>query len=129
MELIGAYLAIMQTRLGVRLRYDVDMEQGLGTLPFPSAILMTLVENAIKHGIEPVKEGGEIRVTVRREQGRLVAVVADTGAGLAETVGGGVGLDNIRERLKVRYGTAAGLRLAANEPRGFIACLEMPCPE
>jgi sensor histidine kinase YesM len=128
-ELIGAYLAIMQTRLGERLRYSVEMQPDLGLLPFPSAILMTLVENAIKHGIEPLKEGGEIRIDVERAGGRLIALVADTGAGLAESVGGGVGLDNIRERLKVRYGDAAALKLAANEPRGFIARLEMPCPE
>jgi len=127
-ELIGAYLAIMQTRLGERLRYTVAMPPELAALPFPSAILMTLVENAIKHGIEPVKEGGAIDVTVARDGSRLVAVVADTGAGLSDSVGNGVGLDNIRERLKVRYGAAAALKLAANEPRGFIARLEMPCP-
>ena len=128
-ELIGAYLVIMHTRLGKRLSYSVEMHPDLGQLPFPSAILMTLVENAIKHGIEPLKEGGEIRVKVERAGARLVAVVADTGFGLAPTVGGGVGLDNIRERLKVRYGAAAALKLAANEPRGFIARLELPCPE
>jgi len=86
------------------------------------------VENAIKHGIEPLKEGGEIRISVLREGHSLVALVADTGAGMGATVGAGVGLDNIRERLKVRYGDAAALKLAANEPRGFIARLEMPCP-
>ncbi|MEP7083370.1 MAG: histidine kinase [Betaproteobacteria bacterium] len=127
-ELIGAYLAIMQTRLGERLTYRIDMDPALAALPFPAAILMTLVENAIKHGIEPLKEGGEIRLSVEHAGTRLIAVVADTGAGLAETVGGGVGLDNIRERLKVRHGSAAALVLAANEPRGFIARLEMPCP-
>ena len=127
-DLIGAYLAIMQTRLGGRLTYRIDMEPSLSGLPFPSAILMTLVENAIKHGIEPLKEGGEIRIAVERSGERLVAVVADTGAGLAATVGAGVGLDNIRERLKVRYGAGAALILAANEQRGFIARLETPWP-
>jgi sensor histidine kinase YesM len=127
-ELVEAYLAIMQTRLGERLSYRVEMPPELSALPFPSAILMTLVENAIKHGIEPRKEGGEILVAVSRDGGRLVGIVADNGAGLAETVGAGVGLDNIRERLKVRYGNAAMLKLAANEPRGFVARLEMPCP-
>ena len=128
-ELIGAYLAIMQTRLEDRLAYSVEMQPDLAALPFPSAILMTLVENAIKHGIEPLKEGGEIRVAVRRTGNRMVAVVADTGAGLSGTVGAGVGLDNVRERLRVRYGDAADLVLAANEPRGFVARLEVPCPE
>jgi sensor histidine kinase YesM len=127
-ELIGAYLAIMQTRLGERLSYSIEMQPDLARLPLPSAILMTLVENAIKHGIEPLKEGGEIRIAVQRADGRLIAVVADTGAGLGPTLGSGVGLDNIRERLRVRYGDAAALSLAANEPRGFIARLEMPCP-
>jgi sensor histidine kinase YesM len=127
-ELVEAYLAIMQTRLGERLSYRIEMPAELSALPFPSAILMTLVENAIKHGIEPRKEGGEILVGVSRDGGRLVGTVADNGAGLAGTVGAGVGLDNIRERLKVRYGNAATLKLAANEPRGFVARLEMPCP-
>ena len=127
-ELIAAYLAIMQTRLGARLAYDIAMPPELGPQPFPSAMLMTLVENSIKHGIEPLKEGGSIRISVQREGARLVALVADTGAGMGATVGGGVGLDNIRERLKVRYGAAASLELAANEPRGFIARLELPCP-
>ena len=127
-DMIGAYLAIMQTRLGERLTYRIEMDPALAPLPFPAAILMTLVENAIKHGIEPLKEGGEIRISVERSGKKLIAVVADTGAGLAETVGGGVGLDNIRERLKVRHGAAAALVLAANEPRGFLARLEMPWP-
>ena len=130
-ELIGAYLAIMQARLGPRLTYEIDMPADLKTIRFPSAVLMTLVENAIKHGIEPLKEGGEILVEVRRIGESLSASVADTGAGIgAETgsVGGGVGLANVRERLRVRHGDAASLHLAANEPRGFVARVELPCP-
>jgi len=128
LEMIRAYLAIMQTRLGERLAYRIDADPSLVGLPFPSAMLMTLVENAIKHGIEPMKAGGEIRIAVARDGERLTAVVADTGAGLSGIGGTGVGLDNIRERLRVRYAGAATLSLAANEPRGFIARLEMPCP-
>jgi sensor histidine kinase YesM len=128
-EMINAYLAIMQARLGERLRYTVDVDASLTALKFPSAMLMTLVENAIKHGIEPLKEGGAIDVSVRRDAGRLIARVADTGMGLSNVVGGtGVGLDNIRERLSVRFGHAGALKLSANEPRGFIARLEIPCP-
>jgi len=127
-EMINAYLAIMQTRLGDRLQYSVSVEPALLAVPFPSVMLMTLVENAIKHGIEPLKEGGSIRISVMRERGRLVAVVADTGMGLSAAVGNGVGLDNIRERLRVRYAGDASLVLAANEPRGFTARVEMPCP-
>jgi len=131
-DMINAYLAIMQARLGERLRYSVAAEPALNALQFPAAMLMTLVENAIKHGIEPLKEGGEVDVSVTRDgdgrAGRLIAVVADTGMGLSDIVGAGVGLDNIRERLSVRFGNAGSLRLSANEPRGFIARLEIPCP-
>jgi len=128
-DLIGSYLAIMQTRLGDRLRYRVELEPALAALPFPSALLMTLVENAIKHGIEPLKEGGDIDVTVARSGDTLVATVRDTGAGMGDTVGAGVGLANIRERLAVRYGGQGALKLAANTPRGFVASLEIPCPK
>ena len=127
-EMINAYLAIMQTRLGERLRYSVDVDPEIQALQFPALMLMTLVENAIKHGIEPMKEGGEVRVTVARASNRLIARVTDTGAGLSESVGTGVGLDNIRERLRVRFGGAASLELSANAPRGFAARVEIPCP-
>ena len=127
-ELIGAYLAIMQTRLGARLRTRIELDPALASLPFPPALLMTLVENAIKHGIEPAKDGGEIAVTVCREGDRAIATVADTGMGMGETIGAGVGLANVRERLAVRWGDAAALVLSANEPRGFRARLELPCP-
>ena len=131
LELIGAYLAIMQTRLGDRLTYRVDMPPTLGDVKFPASVLMTLVENAIKHGIEPTKEGGDIHVAVRRDGERLMAAVTDTGAGLGSetgSAGGGVGLANVREQLRIRYGEAASLSLAANEPRGFVARVELPCP-
>jgi sensor histidine kinase YesM len=127
-DMINAYLAIMQARLGDRLRYSVDVDPALHPLQFPSLMLMTLVENAIKHGIEPLKEGGEVTVAVSRVDNRLIASVADTGMGLSDVIGTGVGLDNIRERLRVRYGASGSLELFANEPRGFAARLEMPCP-
>jgi sensor histidine kinase YesM len=126
-EMIGAYLAIMQTRLGDRLRYRIELDPALARLPFPSVMLMTLVENAIKHGIEPLKEGGDVDIAVSRAGGLLRAVVADTGAGFGAAVGSGVGLENIRERLVVRYGSQGVLKLSANTPRGFVACLEIPC--
>ena len=136
MQMIESYLAIMQTRLGDRLAYSIDLPPGLALIPFPGSMLMTLVENAIKHGIEPMKQGGEIHVLVVHDGNKLVATVSDTGVGLdgdgrsAGGVGvgvGGVGLANVRERLSVLHGNAASLHLGANEPRGFIARIEMPC--
>jgi sensor histidine kinase YesM len=129
LDMVQAYLAIMQTRLGDRLTFRIDADPALSRMPFPPAMLMTLVENAIKHGIEPSKQGGEIRIDVGRSGDRLHVVVADTGAGMSGSGGSGVGLDNVRERLRVRFGAEAALQLAENTPRGFVARLEMPCPK
>ena len=87
-------------------------------------MLITLVENAIKHGIEPRPRGGRIDVRVERATATgVVLVVADTGAGLdaAPSPGQGIGLANIRERLALLYGERATLELEENEPRGFVA--------
>ena len=95
-------------------------------------MLITLVENAIKHGIEPLPAGGAIAVAARRAAnatGRtLVVTVADTGAGLASTSapGQGIGLANIRERLTLLYDSRAELALEENDPRGFVARLSLP---
>jgi signal transduction histidine kinase len=130
--LIAAYLAIMQTRLGARLAYSIDVPTGLASLTVPPGMLITLVENAIKHGIEPLPEGGTIAVTARRETAgdasTLVVTVADTGAGIASTSapGQGIGLANIRERLALLYGDRGELTLEENEPRGFVARLSLP---
>lgn len=126
-QLIGAYLDIMQTRLVGRLRYRIDVPGELDSFRLPPGVLVTLVENAIKHGIEPLVEGGEIELVVRREGDRIRIRVADTGRGIVESTGsGGLGLANIQERLAAIYGRRAGLELFANEPRGFVAQLELP---
>jgi len=130
--LIAAYLAIMQARLGARLSYSIDVPPGVAPLTVPPGMLITLVENAIKHGIEPLPEGGAIAVTARRgtdgDGSTLVVTVADTGAGIASTSapGQGIGLANIRERLTLLYGERAELTLEENEPRGFVARLSLP---
>jgi hypothetical protein len=89
-------------------------------------MLPSLVENAIKHGLEPQREGGRVTITASVEDGRLRLKVADTGRGFGETVGAGVGLANIRERLAALYGGIAHLTLEANEPRGVVATIEVP---
>ncbi|MDH5287614.1 MAG: histidine kinase [Betaproteobacteria bacterium] len=127
--LVEAYLGIMRTRLGKRLAWAVDVPPALASVAVPPGMLITLVENAVKHGIEPAADGG--RVDVRASlaaDGRLELAVADTGAGLAGgTAGGqGVGLANIRERLALLHGDAAALDLCANEPTGFVARILLP---
>ncbi len=127
--MIEAYLAIMRTRLGPRLDYRIDVPAALGLLPVPPGMLITLVENAIKHGIERRAGGGSLAVTARldAQEAALVLTVADTGAGLGSGAPGqGIGLANIRERLALLHGAAASLELEENVPRGFVARLKLP---
>jgi signal transduction histidine kinase len=125
--LVRAYLGIMQTRLGRRLAWSVALPAELEELGIPPGMLITLVENAIKHGIERAPQGGRIDVAVTREGNRVCLRVADTGAGLADApLAGGIGLANIRERLDLLYGAEAELDLAENVPRGFRAQIRLP---
>ena len=130
--LVEAYLGIMRTRLGARLDYAVALPDELARVVVPPGMLITLVENAIKHGIEPAVEGGRIDVRVRRsDAGQVELRVADTGAGLrpGTAPGQGVGLPNIRERLELLYGGAATLELAANVPAGAVARILLPADD
>ncbi|MDN3576118.1 histidine kinase [Chitinimonas viridis] len=124
--LIESYLAVMQARMGDRLRYRVELPAELGNQAVPSMMLLTLVENALKHGLEPYAPGGEVVVTACLDGGSMLLTVADTGRGVSDLPGTGVGLDNIRTRLKLRYGSAARLELEENEPQGFLARLRLP---
>jgi signal transduction histidine kinase len=128
-ELVRAYLGVVEVRLAGRLalRFDVDSE--LLALPFPPLTLATLVENAVKHGVAPAPEGGAITISVRRNGARgIEAVVADTGVGFgaAASGGSGIGLANIRARLQALYGEAAALSLQANAPSGVRATMRLP---
>ena len=128
-ELAEAYLNILKIRMGERLDFSIDVSDVARSASFPPLILQSLVENAIKHGLEPQREGGRIAVSAHVEADRLRLSVRDTGRGLrpgAETVGGGVGLTNIRERLSALYGPAASLDLAQNPDRGATATVILP---
>ena len=125
-ELVRAYLSILQMRMGTRLAFEIDVPENLQSMPFPPLMLPSLVENSIKHGLEPQREGGTVKISASAEDGRLRMIVADTGRGFGETVGAGVGLANIRERLAALYGDAASFTLVANEPHGVVATIEVP---
>src|SRR5690348_12650185 len=125
-ELVRAYLNILQMRMGDRLAFDISVAPGLESAPFPPLMLPSLVENAIKHGLEPQREGGKVTITAEAVDGKVRVTVADTGRGFAETPGQGVGLSNIRERLAALYGDAGRFVIEANEPRGVRATLEVP---
>lgn len=127
LDICDSYLALMQVRMGGRLSYSVEADRALRALPFPPSLLITLVENAIKHGIELRPGPGRVDVSAIRDGGRLRIRVADDGAGLQPGVGGGMGLANVREQLAHRFGARASLHLHAGEARGVVAEIELPC--
>lgn len=112
--------------MGERLRFDIGVESGLEQVKMPPMVLATLVENAVKHGLSPLPEGGRIEVSARRDGGDLVVEVRDDGAGFSAAGGSGVGLANTRSRLSALYGTGASLSLAACSPRGVVARVQLP---
>lgn len=121
-DMAKAYLDIQQLRMGPRLQFSVEVPAELRAAPFPPMMLVTLVENALKHGIDPLQQGGEIRVRAEAAgDGVLDVQVADTGQGLLHTAAIGIGLQNIRERLQALYRKNAKLVLEENTPRGVIA--------
>jgi len=125
-ELVAALLALAAARLGARLEYTVSVPPELRATPLPPLLLQPLVENAIRHGIEPAIDGGKIEVDVRTMAGALELTVTDTGIGLNATAPEGVGLSNVRARLASLYGAGGKLLLYANAPRGVIAKLIVP---
>lgn len=132
LELVAAFLALHQRRIGpdrLTLRYEIA--PGLDEVIVPSTCLLTLAENAIKHGIAPQVEGGEICVRALpdpEQPGLLRLEVADTGAGMGSSSGSGTGLATLRARLAAAHGADARLSLHLNQPRGLIARVQLPWP-
>jgi signal transduction histidine kinase len=126
-ELAGHYLALMAIRFGERLSYRLDCPAALAAVPMPPLMLMTLVENAVRHGLEPQPGPVCIRLAARHERGALRISVADDGAGPGQTVlGSGVGLRNLRARLAALYGAAALFDLSRSGAGVTEACLALP---
>ncbi len=125
---IKPYLEILKVRMEERLETRIDVPEGLMSAEFPAMMIQTLVENAIKHGLEPKAEGGQLRVAAEIVHGKLQVTVSDTGLGFgkAPTAGTGVGLANIRERLQLLYGPKASLTVAANQPTGTVVSVTVP---
>jgi len=122
-----AYLDIMKIRMGARLNIQIQVPAELKALPFPIMMLQTLVENAIKHGLEPKTGGGTIWIIARQHEGNVAVTVADDGNGLGTEIGGtGIGLKNVRERLRLAHGNAAGFVLVGNFPSGVAATITVP---
>ena len=127
LELVRAYLELMQMRIPDRLQFALYIEPAANSLQCPPMTLLTLVENAVRHGIDPSEEGGRIAVDVWLRDGRCHVRVTDTGVGLQSKTGGlGTGLSTLRERMQLAFGGDAQLRLTEVQPHGVCAELEFP---
>ena len=125
---IEPYLEILKVRMEERLETRIDVPEGLRSAEFPPMMVQGLVENAIKHGLEPKAEGGTLSVQAQVMHGQLVVTVTDTGVGFgqAATAGTGTGLDNIRERLRLLYGDQARLDVSSPSAGGTQATVTLP---
>jgi sensor histidine kinase YesM len=126
MEMINAYLSIFKVRMGDRLQYKIDLPKNLAAVSFPPMLIQPLVENAIKHGLEPKVDGGNILIRGEEQNGMLRLQVIDTGEGFKAERDAGMGLSNIRQRLLSMYGNRGRLILEECRPHGLKATIEVP---
>jgi len=126
LDLARAYLDVQKVRMGKRLALAIDVPAHLRDRPFPSMMLLTVVENAVKHGLSPLPDGGSITISAETHDGALRITVTDSGMGFSSAKGSGVGLSNIRARLSSLYGSAGRLTLSPNAPRGIVAAIAIP---
>lgn len=126
LDICAAYLELMQARMGERLSFEIIAMPSLRALPFPPLLLIGLVENAIKHGVEPQSGPGHVRVEALSREAQLRVRVSDDGAGIRAGLGGGLGLANLREQLQLRYGGKAGFSLVGRRERGAVAEIHVP---
>ncbi len=127
MDVVKNYLDIFMVRMGERLRYRIDIPADLQDCRIPPLLIQPLVENAVKHGLEPSISGGELAISGTREGDRVRIMVADSGLGINElSPGSGIGVENIRKRLDLVYNGRATLTFEENKPRGLKAVVELP---
>jgi signal transduction histidine kinase len=127
LELAEHYLSLMQIRMGDRLRFRIEPDPDSLDCPVPPAMLISLLENAVKHGLELATRPGAIVVSSTRAERCVELSVSDNGAGLrGEAAGDGLGLANIHQRLQLLYGAAAALQVAPGAHGGVLATLRIP---
>jgi signal transduction histidine kinase len=127
-EAVRRYLQVMQARLGARLAVTIDIDPALHTLSLPPAMLLTLAENAVQHGVEPRINGGTVSIRGRVDGSRAVIDVRDDGPGPPAAMSDGIGLANVRERLALTHGDKAQLNISAAPGGGCLANLLLPFP-
>lgn len=126
-DMIQTYLDIYKIRMGKRLSYEMDIPENVLNIEIPPMILQPLVENAIKHGLEPKIEGGKIFIRACRKEDMLILEISDTGMGIKEKSAAGVGTGNIQKRLDSLFGDRASLSFEDITPAGLKAIVEIPC--
>jgi sensor histidine kinase YesM len=126
LDLVRAYLEIQAERMGARLAWCIDCAPELRGLPLPPLLLQPLVENAVRHGLEPSRGGGEVRVLARREADVLVLEVQDTGVGIGAGSGSGVGLANIRARVRAVSQGEGRMVIQSHVPHGLCVRIALP---
>ena len=137
LAVIRPYLDIQKMRMEDRLQIEWDIPEGLHSAELPHMMVLSLVENAFKHGLEPKAEGGQLTLRAEVNHGQLEVTVRDTGvgyypaesAGLSSQTGHGFGLKNIRDRLALLYGDQASFSIRAMEAyegSGTLAKLSVP---
>jgi sensor histidine kinase YesM len=126
MDMIKAYLNIQKIRMGERLHFKIELPDAVRKHPFPPMLLQPLVENALKHGLEPKMEGGEIMIKAAEENDIIRIEVTDTGCGFSSFHNTGVGIGNVRERIQLLYGEKGRFIIEENRPNGVRAIIEVP---
>jgi LytS/YehU family sensor histidine kinase len=127
MDVVKNYLDVYSVRMGDRLFYRIDIPDSLRHIMIPPLLIQPLVENAVKHGLEPAITGGEISIQAKREGDAVRITVADSGMGIDTTgTGNNIGIGNIRKRLELMYGDRGQLFLEENKPRGVKVVVEIP---
>jgi two-component sensor histidine kinase len=127
MNVVKNYLEIFMIRMGARLRYAIDIPVELRACRVPPLLIQPLVENAVKHGLEPSVRGGELLIQARREGDHVLITVADSGMGVNEmSPGNGIGLENIRKRLELAYNKQGRLVVEENKPEGIRVTVDIP---
>lgn len=128
-RLVEAYLKLMHMRMPDRLYFSLHVDESVSSVLCPAMTLLTLVENAVRHGIDPGEDGGTIEISIERHGTRCLARVSDTGVGFSKSGKPGTGLATLQERLALTFGGGAQLRLMARSPHGVCAEVEFPALE
>ncbi|MBL8517175.1 MAG: histidine kinase [Betaproteobacteria bacterium] len=128
-KLMRDFLGILKIRMGERLQVEIDLPDDLADLPVPPMLIQPLVENAIKHGLEPKMEGGLLTLQAHKDGANIRIVIADTGLGFSGATSSGVGLRNVRERIKALFGDAGKLSIEENAGGGTRVVVMLPMHE